>query len=828
MWQSECTQSRTLCQTVFVLAALLCFLTACTAQTPVWTTYGQGYHLDPQVQHGGTPSLRCRTTGGGQTSGAMTVCTLNQTRALPVLVTGWSKAQAVDGVADNDYSIYVDITYTDSTSLWGQTAPFETGSHDWQARRLMLFPSKPIRFMNVYALLRNHTGTAWFASFDAREVKSDALFDSQNIKPPVLPKHVQSGWFVRDVAAGTPLQPVTPGQTMLGLRLDTLKTAPNGSITQSTIRNLTTHDRAITIYYVERFAASNPVWWNNIRDGVPATESREYAQLTQAGAGATGQLSLYPFGCVTGRGAGLALGIPPALGPRVFRIAFRPDTHLLFLACDLALTKHGDPAHHDSAPIAVARYKVDPGWGFRDAAAKFYALFPDSYKRRAKAEGIWMPFTDPSKVAGLADFQFAYHEGDNSIASDRQNNILSFKYVEPMTYWMPMTKDTPRTYVAALAQINTLAVTGDEVDKRQAQAVLSSGSQDVRGQFNVAFRDTPWCDGAVWVLNPNPRVNPSSRLWTKARLNSAGEPVPGAPNQPDGEYLDSLEAWADVLDYRPESLAASPNALCFATGQTKPALPTWFSVYASTAALSQNLHRHGALLMANSVPWRFTAFAPLLDIMGTETSMFTDTGAWSPEPDAVMDLRRTASYHKPYLLLLNTDFSKVDSAKIERYFQRCLFYGIYPSMFSANASDHPYWENPSLYNRDRPLFQKYIPVVQKLSAAGWEPITWARSGNPDVWLERFGKSYLSVLNSKDAPATAVIQVDSTRFFPNADRAKTKLAVYDVFSGQNIALMPLGTANLVSMTLGGQETRVLSLRLVTPLRSAVNTKKRTNE
>ena len=174
------------------------------AHAAAWSGYGQGYQIDTHLHHSGAQSLRCQNPASGQTSGAFVSYAIHQSRALPILVTGWSKAQSVDGVTDNDYSIYVDLTYTDGSSQWGQTAPFETGSHDWQRGRLMLFPSKPVQSMNVYALLRNHTGTAWFDNFDVHEVMSNALFDSQNLAPPVLRRGTQSSWFVRDVAAGTP------------------------------------------------------------------------------------------------------------------------------------------------------------------------------------------------------------------------------------------------------------------------------------------------------------------------------------------------------------------------------------------------------------------------------------------------------------------------------------------------------------------------------------------------------------------------------------------------------------------------------------------------
>ena len=769
-----------------------------------WTAYGKGFQADTTVTHGGKASLRCVNPDTGATTGALYTLTLNQTTPIPIFVSGWSKAQDVDGVSDNEYSLYVDLTFTDGTSLWGQTAPFGTGTHDWQSRHLTLFPTKPLRSVNVYALFRSHAGTAWFDDFEAHDAASGTVFDGQDVAPPVLPKSQTSGWFVRDVAAGTPLTRLQTGQTTLGLRLEDVKNGSGGRVTRASLRNLTASTRAVSVYYVERFDAPHPAWWNDVNGVVPAQPNQEYGNLTPVNVGATGQISLYPFGCVTGQGAGRAVALPPDLGPRVARIGFHARSRTFFLVCDFALAGAGDPAGHDRAPVAVAHYDADPKWGFRDAVAKYEALFPDAYQRRTKAEGIWMPFTDPSKVTNPQDFGFAFHEGDNSIASDKEQGILSFHYVEPMTYWMPMAKGVPRIYAEALAQIQKQAAGGDETARRQSQAVLASGTQDTGGKLNVAFRDAPWCDGAVWVLNPNPKLPTPPGQWSKAKLNADTGTVP-----PDGLYLDSLEAWADVLDYRPESLNASALPPAFTTDTFRPALPTWFSVYEDAAALSRDLHKHGRLLMANSVPWRFSAFLPLLDVAGTEANTFSDTGDWQPEPEAVLNLRRTLSGRKPYLLLLNTDFTKVSADKIALYFQRCLFYGIAPSMFSVNAADHPYWENPALYNRDRPLFQKYVPVIRRLSAAGWEPVTWARADHPDVRVERFGREYLTVLNVGTSPADASLRLDVSHFAPGADK-DARLIVKDVLTGRVLVDVPAHGIASVSLHLAASETAVLSV------------------
>ena len=781
-----------------------------TLQAVGWDGYGLGYTVDTAEHHTGSVSVRCRNDSLTAGCGAAHTLTLNQATPRPVVVSGWSKAQEVDGSADGDYSVYVDLTYADGSHLWGQTAAFDTGTHGWQRRHLLILPAKPIRAMTLYGLLRSHRGTAWFDDFDARELSRNALFDGQGLIPPTLPASAHDGWFLRDVAAGSPLLPIRAGSAVRGVRLESGPGMAGSKVLRVVLHNTAPTPRAVTVYYAERFAARNPVWWNDLRDKTPARGEGEYANLQTVSVGANGHLSLYPFGCVTGQGTGRALGVPPFLGPRVVRIGYNARARLLSAAFDLALTGRGDPAGHDRAEVAVVRYDVDPAWGFRDAAARFYALFPQAFVRRATADGIWMPFTDPAKIASLGDFHVAYHEGDNSVASDRAAHILSFRYLEPMTYWMAMPKAMPRTYEAALALVQRQAVGTDEAVRRQAQAVLTSGSRDALGRFNVTFRDAPWCDGAVWALNPNPRLPHMPEEWTKGRLNRLGEPDPHTPSQPDGEYLDSLEGWADVLDYRPESLRAASSPLTFTPDDFRPVLPTWFSVYEAADLLSRDLHARGKLLMANSVPWRFTAFGPLLDVMGTETDMFP-AGKWTPEPDARFNLRRTLCYHKPYLLLLNTDFTQITSAQVELYFRRCLFYDVFPSMFSVNAADHPYWEDPALYNRDRPLFQKYLPILQRLSRAGWEPVTGARASIPTVWLERYGRRYLTVLNSADAPCDVDLQADPAYFGPPSARNRpASYIIRNEMTGEAV-IAALGHVHLhLHLHLQGLETRVLSL------------------
>lgn len=734
-----------------------------------------GFEKDSAVLRSGTASLRCTNAEGSEKRGVEFDYALNQTRPVTVLVTGWSRAQGVSGTPNADYSLYCDLTYDDGSHAYGYASSFETGTHDWQRRRITITPDRPIRSLQVYGLLRGgHVGTAWFADFAVTPLAGVGVFDSQPLTAPRLPQSAASGWFVRDVEAGGALIPLAPGgKPANGLALSAVRTDHNGRVLHASLSGDGSRTRAITLYYVERFgegATKPPVWWQALRETEAKADTEESNAVTAGDVGATGTQTKYPFGCVTTGSAGRALAIPPDLGPRIARIGYHPGAHLLYVAFDIALMPGRGPA-----PVAVARYAVAPEWGMRDAARAYYALFPEYYARRTKVEGIWMPFTDPSTIPHVEDFHIGWHEGDNSVATDDKRGILSLRYAEPMSYWMPMDPQEKRDYSTAFAKLQRIA-SGAEIPKsdpeqqrRQAIATLVSGSRAADGKLNVQFQDAPWCNGAVWTLNPNPHMPTGAQGWNKARVNydladankRYGRSISNGYQGGilDGEYLDSTESWAHVLDYGAESLKWSPAPPTFAAETFRPTIPTWFSVWEYMDWLRADLRQRGKLLMGNSTPWSIDAFAPLLDAAGTETSWLGGDGSFQPESDAFMCWRRTLCGQKPYLLLLNLDFDKFPASYVEGYFRRCLFYGIFPSFFSVNAAEHPYWENAKLYERDRPTFKKYLPILQTLAAAGWEPVTNARSGDPSVCVERFGTHYLTVWNTAKEQRPVTLTLD---------------------------------------------------------------------
>jgi hypothetical protein len=124
---------------------------------------------------------------------------------------------------------------------------------------------------------------------------------------------------------------------------------------------------------------------------------------------------------------------------------------------------------------------------------------------------------------------------------------------------------------------------------------------------------------------------------------------------------------------------------------------------------------------------------------------------------------------------MNTRFEEFSHGLVERYMKRSLAYGMFPGFFSHNASQGHYFTRPELYNRDRPLFTKYVPLCRLVAEAGWEPVTLAHTDDDRVYVERFGNRYLTVFNDSNERRTVTIRVE----LPTATSR-------ELVSGRNIA------------------------------------------
>ena len=587
-----------------------------------------------------------------------------------------------------------------------------------------------------------------------------------------------------------------------GVRLNATSTKFYYDVEETRIRLYTEsdRDRVFTFYYalpVPQDPDASVIRWYDGPRAVRKADVGDFRFTRKIADVGAGETSPYPIGVVDqpaadGRSAAYrALAIDPEY-PAFYRVFYNAATRELCLAFDLALTKEKPSIELRFVQI-VTTIETEPSGGeprllaFRDAFARYQATHPHAFRVRAVKQGNWMAFAKISKVKDWEDFGFQFKEGIDELDEDDSRNVTSFRYTEPMTWWQQITKSetSPKSKAAAIENAREFALGNKKNadgspswNTREAQALFTTGFRDVNGDFFGMLLDTPWCDGVVWSMNDAPglvRLAREGKLKNDANapMTEAGIPLVagfatkwsdeiannlyGKSLDPtdvpttrddfvkaatmkgcDGEYVDSSEGYVTAtLDFHRPHFAGMATPLTFDAETRKPAIFRGLIAFEYVRQISRDVHARGKLIMANATPSLHFWLAPQLDVLGTETN-WNWGDAWRPMPDDELLFRRFLCGGKPYCFLMNTDFSKFTKEMTELYMKRAVAYGMFPSFFSQDASTGHYFETPELYERDRPLFKKYMPIVIAVAEQGWEPITFAYSNDPKIYVERFG------------------------------------------------------------------------------------------
>lgn len=733
-------------------------------------------------------------------AGAVWSLALNQTEARPFTVRTEARCErGPGGTRTRAFSLYVDLVYMDGDHLWGQTADFAPDpQRGWRAGTVTVIPAKPVRSASVYCLYRGLPGRVRFRApaVRIREQADLALFDAQPVALGDLPRH-EAGFLVRDVQrADDGYAPIPVGGEAKGVRLSVVETpAADGATYRVTVEDRTGRDRALTLVYAWPLPAGDLVFEEDPRTAVPLADNAPQRSDAQAMGCGAGGLNRWPFGAVSVGGRGFALGIDTA-HPAYFRTAVHPRTRLLFIAFDLGLAPE-----KRTAAFAFRRFTFTGG--FRGALAAYAAREPDAFKTRVPEQGIWMPFRAIKSVENWQDFGFKFKEGNDETAWDDAHGIFTFRYTEPTTWWLSMDKahGTNRfTMADCLAKVESLAAKGDP----RARAWRGSVMRDEDGARVGRVMDTPWCRGAIWLLSPLPDIAGVCEYKVKnTEADFAKFYAKPFPVGQDGEYIDSAEGYlTPTLDFNRAVFAASDTPLVFSSDEDhRPALFKGLSMYEYVRRTAARVWPRGRFVMANGVPGRWPWLPAYVDVGGTETQWIDEEGRWRPESHRSLLYKRALSMGKPYCYLQNVDFEKFAYADMENFMRHCVAYGLFPGCFSHNASEGHYFTRPEVYNRDRPLFKKYVPLCKMLSEAGWRPVnTLVASTDARVFVEQFGARYVTVFNS----ARATVKVRLT--------AKAGARASEHVEGGEVSFAD----GVATLELAPDAVRVLDFNLNTPV------------
>ncbi len=636
--------------------------------------------------------------------------------------------------ASADYAVYVDLVFRDGSRTYGLNAPFEPEpTLGWQRKSVTVMPDKPLKLARCYLLFRNRAGRVRFRSPQLSIVQGggvaqlDAcLVDMARVVPIAKP-----GFLIRDAAAVGDFRQTSDGDRHENILFNVSeRRIGSAAYFDVAMRDLSETERAVTLLYAIPFPSDADVVWH---DGPRSSESlsgtRGQRRATTSVMAGEGQLSKWPFAAVSVNGRGHALGFDPS-APALFRAAYSADLGILYIAFDL-----GFAHEHPDAHFRFVSFDFSSEHGFRGALAAYQKVFPQFAEVRLRRHGLWMPFDKISSVKGWEDFGFAVKEGDNEPDWDRAHGIITFNYSEPSSWWMRMDKGGGATFAECLAEANRRADAGDA----RGMAWRVSACHDRCGNVVGQVRDTPWCKGMLWFESPLPGLKGGDY---ELKVGTFKENV-------DGEYIDSAEfSSAPPLDFRRDHFAAAKTPLVFDPKTKRPALAHCLATFEYIRDVANRCHDIGRYLMGNGIPLSWPWLVPYSDFGGREVKWIDSQGRWLPASHDELLYYRAMSGGKPYCFLMNVDFTRFTHGHSEKYMQLCLAYGLFAGFFSPNASDSRYFSNPELYERDRELFRKYVPLCRLASEAGWRPVNeLAVSETDGVIVEQFGDRYLTVYNA---------------------------------------------------------------------------------
>ncbi len=521
-----------------------------------------------------------------------------------------------------------------------------------------------------------------------------------------------------------------------GIRVTAAFTAKDEVITcDGAIEGLTDRDIGLDLVLALPVGHAGWTWGRSIREEVPLSGDPEAVDATT-------------FSSVSQpeTGDGIALAVP-ADSP--CDVEFAHDAEFGYTArMRLGLSPAAAGELKNRAPFHFVIYRCDGAWGLRDAARRYYRLYPAAFEKRVRREGLWM-FSSPRFE--LPDPEnYAFHEGGPSgWEYDDAHDIATCPYIIPGQREITRLDTLPTSRAEALEVLREFQPTQDRRGRgwgSNVKAIIESCMlSDAKGEPHVRIRNTPWGGNSVtFPLNASPYLYDSDDRITIAKtllshVAAMHDETPGL----DGTYVDSLGAWGSYLNYRREHFGHTRVPLTYGAANGRPVLHNRFSLLEFLWALRDDLHERGKLLFANGVHQdrRFHFFA--LDIMGVEGR------SW-------LEQKRVMACQKPFLLLIYNIHD--DPAQMEYWFNRCMLYGIYPSFGSMRV-----YETPEMYAPVAALNRRYVPAMQTITAAGWQPVTHARCDGAQVWVERWGPGddgavYLTVYNSADTDRDAELRI----------------------------------------------------------------------
>lgn len=594
-----------------------------------------------------------------------------------------------------------------------------------------------------------------------------------------------------------------------GLRVEADLERGDGAIhARGRIRDVTGNDRAVQIVFRLPVYAEGWTWGDGLEDGRTIVPDQTYLIPKEIGRDTNRYISKWPYASIYGDRVGLCLA--NRMGrPAVYRHFYDGD---LAIQYDFGLTSDTHRSA-STASFAFDLYRHDPEWGLRSAAKRYFTEFAAGFEvsdARTRPGNV-LSNRHASRVKSLRDFGAMYadrHFGDFQYIKDAEDQgLVTMTYNEPWM-WRSNFGGIGQTELPTFSGVIARERADIDVWDRNDVADYSTSPRaySARAFLNSVYHDEygkPIINGTrtygggryrvvEWLTNADPDIvgplgQPNRGLlsWT----NEYWRDVEGAEKlgaTADGIRYDSLGEWTHlgVENHRRMHFAFADYPLTFSYRTGRPCQLGYFGALEYLRFVRAKMDESGGFTCANGdaiVPW----FAHLLD------SVFREN--WSPEMESYRHVRMLM-YQKNC-----GDWGRArmnhSEEKLDQTLNDCLTYAWWPGI--DGRADQ--WESR------RPLFKRYTPVLEALSNAGWEPVTFARSEADSVLVERFGGEgdrplLFTVRNLASEPRDIALTIDTTAL------GRTVRSISDPLGETE----PRLSGDVATVTLGGGRTAVLKV------------------
>ena len=517
--------------------------------------------------------------------------------------------------------------------------------------------------------------------------------------------------------------------TNLSLLLQATLTTNNGMIlVQGTLTNQTNFDRAIALEFQVPFSAKGWTWYDDIIDSRSMTQAIVYRNTVSSEAG-EGDRSLYPLAVIAGptNTLGISMAVPMSSSPRAFVLGYDNINTALCYTVYLGLTTNALKSYN-SGSFSLVLYPSARQYGFRAGLQTYYAAFSESFKKRRIYEGYYNYANGEQRQSNhtlcLAYTAYFNDSSDFGEGYDDPVGMNASKY----DLFMPDPNGTMSGGVpadtAVIACLSTNAVYSSLYPGSNAVVQLVQNTNGAIRYISHTYSQTAPKGWSMELrVNQNPDITGALTNWILSGMTSL---LASGSHLPFSYVInsDGAEGWGSTLalDYSTKHLAVTDFSLTFGRLSCQPAILSQVWELYSNFIWPRSEQDH-FLFMGNSGGPDDLYAAPFMDI-GMEEG-----------PRTAQEYRfyRSLSSHKvwrcwtsitPAAAMVYTDDQFLSQL------MNCLHFGFYPALRST------------VYGRRTEDFRKYyrvyLPAIEELSAAGWEPVNFATAADTSVTVERFG------------------------------------------------------------------------------------------